>query len=49
LLALFCSDCGLLTGDQPLDHAPHMHSVGIGGDVDEALFPEFVEAPLLPR
>jgi len=48
--ALFCGDCGLLTDDQPLDHAPHVHSVGIGGDVNEALFAELVETALLrPR
>src|SRR6516164_4787008 len=46
-LTLFCRDCRLLTDDQPLDHAPHVHSVGVGGDVDEALFAELVEAPLL--
>jgi len=42
-LTLFCCDCGLLTDDQPLDHAPHVHSVGVGGDVDEALFAELVD------
>ena len=35
---LFCRDCGLLNDDQPLDHAPHVHSVGVGGNVDEAPF-----------
>src|SRR5262249_37731766 len=45
--ALLCRDGGLLTGDQPLDSAPHVHPVGVGGDVDEALFAVLVEAPLL--
>jgi hypothetical protein len=37
----------LLTDDQLLDHASHVHSVGVGGDVHEAPFAELVEAPLL--
>src|SRR6516164_4313075 len=45
--ALFCCSCRLLTGDQPLDDAPHVHSAGVGGDVDETLFAELVKAVLL--
>ena len=41
---LLCRSHGSLTDDQSLDHAPHMHSVGFGGDVDEALLAELLEA-----
>ena len=44
---LFRCDPSLLLGDQALDHAPHMHPVGVGGDVDEPLLAEFVEPRLL--
>jgi hypothetical protein len=41
-IGFICGDCGLLTDDQPLDDTPHVHSVGVGGDVDETLFAELV-------
>ena len=41
---LLCRSHGSLTDDQSLDHAPHVHSVVVGGDVDEALLAELLEA-----
>ena len=37
----------MLVGNQPFDHAPHLHPRRIRGDVDEARFSEFAESRLL--
>ena len=47
LIDLLCCNRGLLGDNQPLDNPSHVHSVGVRGDVDKALFTEFVEPPLL--
>ena len=47
---LFGGEGRALLGDQPLDHAPHVHAGRIGGDVDEARLAEFARAaPAAPR
>jgi hypothetical protein len=42
LAALILLSCarGLLSDNQPLENPPHVHSVGVGGDVLEVLFAE---------
>src|SRR5882762_1803243 len=47
LLKLFRREGRLLLGEQPFDHAAHVHPVGVGGDVDEAAFAELAEPGLL--
>src|SRR6202040_1343890 len=44
---LIRSERRLLLGDQALDHAAHMHAVGVRGDIDKAPLAEFIEPPLL--
>src|ERR1700716_589861 len=46
-LRSFRRERGLFFGDQPLDHAAHVHAVGVGSDVDESGFAEFVQPRLL--
>ena len=37
----------MFLGDQPLDGAPHVHPVGVGGDIDQPALTELVEPRLL--